>query len=135
MMRDAPSAREIRRLGERRALPERIPGVVIVPAKGWRKRSPGEVPILIDNVSVSGIGFFVPGEATFEVEETIEIGIEDQTCSVQVRRVDHGATTGWTYYGVAFVGASDHVLPALERQVLNDDDAARLMRWSQGRGW
>lgn len=133
MVRDWRSDTTSRRLGERKSLPEQAEAYVLRARKGPIRRKPIRIQAHVDNVSVTGVGFFLPtAETTIVVSEDVVFEIGGAQSPVRVRRAVESMGSGWTYYGCEFTEPRPTVMPAIEALLLGGTRPERDMRWQHG---
>jgi len=101
------------RIGRRVALPL-TSGVLLMPGGRWRKRL-ARIPVRIDNVSVSGIGWIGPASLDIRAGSTIWMEIDGDVTPVRVRRVTDPAVGGVKYFAAEFAHPTLALVPAVER--------------------
>ena len=128
MVRDWRQDAAIRRLGERRTLPEQLPAFVVRSRSGLFRRGPERIPAHVHDVSVTGIGFFAATSQPMQVSDLVQFEIAGTSTNVRIRRVVDESGSGWTYYGAQFVDPQQTVLLSID-QAMNGDVLERAERW------
>jgi hypothetical protein len=130
MVRDWRHDASIRRLGERRSLPEQIPAFVVRPRTGMFRKSPERIPVHVDNVSVTGVGFFAATSHPMQVSDLVIFEIAGTSTQMRIRRVSDTGGTVWTYYGAQFVDPQQTVMLAIENVFFGDQLPLHMQRTS-----
>lgn len=129
MVRDWRIDTTSRRLGERRALPAHTEATLLVKRKSALRRSPRRVSVHLDNVSVTGVGFFVPDSESFVVGQLVTFELGGVASALRLRRVEQSTSPGWTYLGAEFADPRPAVMPVIERLLMGHALDEREARW------
>ena len=132
MAREWRTDTSTRRLGERRSLPEQTAAFVLRPRQSLFRRSPVRVAVHVDNVSVTGVGFFAPTTEKFVLHDQLSFEIEAIASPIRLRRVTESVGSGWTYCGAEFLEPTPGVMPAIDRLLSGGQTSGKDMRWQQG---
>jgi hypothetical protein len=132
MVRDWRHDASIRRLGERRSLPEQIPAFVVRSRKSLFKKGPERIPVHVDNVSVTGVGFFAATALPMQVSDLVMFEIAGTSTQMRIRRVTESGGTAWTYYGAQFIDPQQTVMMAIERVFFGERLPNRDVAWHEG---
>jgi hypothetical protein len=129
MLRAWITSRVARRSSERHALPHQTPAFVVKSVRG-RREDRVRIPVYLDNVSQTGIGFFAPSSETFKYLDVMTLEVDGLRSPIRLRRVRDTTGSEWTYCGAAFLENRPAVLSAFER-LFNDGHqlSGRVLRW------
>jgi hypothetical protein len=130
MLREWAIDRSSRRAADRQSLPEQTPAVVLRAARGGRRKGPNRIPIYLDNVSISGVGFYAPALENLRYGDVMTLEVDGLRSSIRLRRVKDSTGSEWTYCGAAFLDGAPAVMPAFERLFNGGVDlSGRVLRW------
>lgn len=108
-------------------LAEAVPAALVGPKVGRRRTR--RIDIRLDNVSITGIGFYVLVDERLSAGERLDFEVDGVRSPVAIRRLVDTVGPHWRYGGGAFLEPHPAVLPVVLR-LLDPENVGELFRWS-----